>query len=133
MECREAQEHIPAHVDRPGGPVARALDSHLRSCERCQGELSRYRELHGALASLATRTIEPPAWLMPVTIERVRSRAALRARIPDPRHVRDRLTDPRIAAAGGAALVLAGLATAFAVRGRRRRRRLVTLRTAALA
>ena len=129
MECREAAQHIPAYIDQTGGPAARALDAHLRTCEQCRA----YRDLQGALAALATQTIEPPAWLLPATIEAVRSRAGLRARIPAAREMRERLADPRLAAAGGAAILLAGLATgAVLIRGRRRRRRLVgTLRAAA--
>lgn len=133
MECREAAQHIPAYIDQTGGPAATALDAHLRTCDRCRGEVDAYRDLQGALAALATQTIEPPAWLLPATIEAVRSRAGLRAHIPAAREVRERLADPRLAAAGGAAILLAGLATgAVLIRGRRRRRRLVgTLRTAA--
>jgi predicted anti-sigma-YlaC factor YlaD len=124
VECREAAQHIPAYIDQTGGPAARALDVHLRTCEQCRGELDAYRDLQDALASLATQTIDPPTWLLPATIEAVRSRAGLRARIPAAREVRERLTDPRLAAAGGAAILLAGLATgAVLIRGRRRRRR----------
>jgi predicted anti-sigma-YlaC factor YlaD len=134
VECREAAQHIPAYIDQAGGPAARALDAHLRTCEQCRRELEAYRELQGALAALATQTIEPPAWLLPATIESVRSRAGLRRRIPAARDVRQRLADPRLAAAGGAAILLAGVATgAVLIRGRRRRRRLVgTLRAAAV-
>jgi predicted anti-sigma-YlaC factor YlaD len=132
VECREAAQHIPSYIDQSGGPSARALDVHLRTCDHCRGQLDAYRDLQGALATLATQTIEPPAWLLPATIDAVRSRAGLRRRLPAARQVRDRLTDPRVAAAGGAALLLAGLATgAVLIRGRRRRRRLIgALRTA---
>jgi len=131
VECREAAQHIPAYIDQTGGPAATALDAHLRTCDRCRGEVDAYRDLQGALATLAAQTIEPPAWLLPATIEAVRSRAGLRARIPAAREVRERLTDPRLAAAGGAAILLAGLATgAVLIRGRRRRRLLGTLRAA---
>jgi predicted anti-sigma-YlaC factor YlaD len=134
VECREASQHIPAYADQPAGPAARALEAHLRTCEHCRGELDSYRELHGALASLATQTIEPPAWLLPATIDAIRARATLRRRIPATAGaVRERLADPRIAA-GGAAILVAGLATgAVLIRGRRRRRRrllLTTLRAA---
>jgi predicted anti-sigma-YlaC factor YlaD len=133
VECREAAQHIPAYVDQSGGPAARALDAHLRTCEHCRSELDAYRDLQGALAALATQTIEPPAWLLPATIESVRARASLRRRLPV-REVGKRLADPRLAAAGGAAILLAGLATgAVLIRGRRRRRRLVgSLRAAAV-
>ena len=132
MECREAAQHIPAYIDQSGGPAARALDAHLRTCERCRGELDAYRDLQGALAALATQTIEPPAWLLPATIDAVRSRVRLRRHVAAAREVRERLADPRVAAAGGAAILLAGLATgAVLIRGRRRRRLVSGLRTAA--
>ena len=133
MECREAAQHIPSYVDQPGGPAARALDAHLRTCDHCRGELDAYRDLQAALAALATQTIEPPAWLMPATIDAVRSRVRLRRHVAAAREVRDRLADPRVAAAGGAAILLAGLATgAVLIRGRRRRRLVSGLRAAAV-
>jgi len=97
--------------------------AHLRTCERCRAELEGYRHLREALAGLATTTIEPPAWLLPATLETVRSRALVRLRIPAAAgEVRERLSDPRVAA-GAAAVVLAGLAAgAVVARGRRRRR-----------
>jgi predicted anti-sigma-YlaC factor YlaD len=126
MECREASQHIPAYMDSSGGPAARALDAHLHVCDRCRAELDAYRDLQGALAALATQTIEPPGWLLPATIDAVASRKRLRRHVPAARQVRERLANPRVAAAGGAAILLAGLATgAVLVRGRRRRRRLV--------
>lgn len=91
-------------------------------------------QLQEALASLASKTFEPPAWLLPATIEAVGARLGaplvgagrlqqLRHRIPAAAgEVRARLGDPRIAA-GAAAVVLAGVAAgAVFARGRRRRR-----------
>lgn len=129
MECREAVELFPAHADRvpaatgrttalPEGPSARALAAHLSGCASCRAELAQYRELSAALAALAARTIDPPAWLLPSLLDTVAAHAARRHRIPVAA-----LTRPRVAAAGGAALVLAGLAAgAVVVRGRHRRR-----------
>lgn len=123
MECRDAAEHIPAYVDQPGGPAARALGAHLRTCDHCRAELDTYRQMQEALGLLAAHTIEPPAWLLPATIDAVRSRSLVRLRIPAAAGAaRERLADPKVAVAGAgaAALVLAG---ALLVRGRRRRRR----------
>ena len=64
MECREAAQHIPSYIDQPGGPAARALDAHLRTCDHCRGELDAYRDLQGALAALATQTILGAARLL---------------------------------------------------------------------
>jgi len=139
VECREAAEHFPAFVGQPGlfsgGPASRAVEAHLQGCARCRGELGQYHELNQALATLATRTIEPPAWLLPSLIDSVHGHALRRLRVPSAlREAPERLADPRLAAAGGA-LLLAGLAAgAVLVRGRRRRRRSLTtqLRAAAL-
>jgi anti-sigma factor RsiW len=132
VECREAAQHIPSYIDHSGGPAASALDAHLRTCDRCRGELDAYRDLQGALAALATQTIEPPTWLLPATIDAVRSRMRIRRHVAAAREVRERLADPRVAAAGGAAILLAGLATgAVLIRGRRRRRLVSGLRAAA--
>jgi anti-sigma factor RsiW len=133
VECREAAQHIPSYIDQSGGPAARALDAHLRTCDHCRRELDAYRDLQGALAALATQTIEPPAWLLPATIDAVRSRVRLRRHVAAAREMRERLADPRVAAAGGAAILLAGLATgAVLIRGRRRRRLVSGLRAAAV-
>lgn len=143
MECREATEQLAAYVDYPMGarsavagppsiPSARALESHLLTCANCRHELIRYQELKEGLAALATRTVQPPAWLTAVLMDTVRRRSAHRVRLghlPIPQE----LTAPRVAAAGGA-LLLAGLAAGALVvgRGRRRRRILVSaLRPAA--
>lgn len=128
MECREAAEHLAACVDEPSGlptgPAARAIDAHLRSCASCRADLENYRRLGAALSGLATHTVEPPAWLLDSVLERVNAR----------RRAQDALTAPRVAAAGGAALLLAGLATgAVLLRGRRRRRGLTTRLRAATA
>ena len=92
-------------------------------------------QLQEALATLASTTFEPPAWLLPATIEAVGARLGARGRLEQLRHripaaageVRERLTDPRIAA-GAAAVALAGVAAAAVFARGRRRRRLVRAR-----
>jgi anti-sigma factor RsiW len=122
VKCREAVEQFPAFVDSagmPAGSQARALGAHLSSCAACRAELAQYRELKAALATLATRTIDPPAWLLPSLLDAVAHRSARRHPIPAATAA---LTRPRVAAAGGAAILLAGMAAgAVVLRGRRRR------------
>lgn len=122
MKCREAVEQFPAFVDStgmPAGAQARALDAHLSSCAACRAELDQYRELSAALAALASRTVDPPAWLLANLLDAVAHHSARRHPIPAATAA---LTRPRVAAAGGAAILLAGLATgAVVLRGRHRR------------
>lgn len=123
MECREAAEHLPAYLDAAAGPAASALEAHLATCAACRADLERFRELSGALAALATRTVDPPAWLQPAIASSLRAHSAHRLAVLDRAPLA--LTDRRLAAAGGA-LVLAGVAgvAVFARRTRRRRTRL---------
>ncbi len=130
MECAEASGHLPGYLDGAGGPAALDVAAHLRTCDRCRAELDGYRQMREALASLATTTIEPPAWLLGATIDAVAARLGARGRLEQLRHGipaaagggRQRLADPRIAA-GAAAVVVAGVAAgAVFARGRRRRR-----------
>jgi predicted anti-sigma-YlaC factor YlaD len=127
VECREAAAYFPGYVEHPGGPHAgvasQAVEAHLRSCARCRAELDEYRQLEGVLASLATHTVEPPAWLTAALMETVRTHAARRLRLPAVAIHAPALNDPRVAAAGGAILVAGLAAGALLLRGRRRRRR----------
>lgn len=122
MNCRDAVDQFPGLADAagiPAGSQARALSAHLSSCVACRAELAQYRELNAALATLAARTIDPPAWLLPSLLDGVARRNARRHPIPAATAA---LTRPRVAAAGGAAILLAGLATgAVVLLGRHRR------------
>lgn len=61
MNCTEAREMFPAYVREPEPSLA--LRRHLATCAGCRAELDRYRELVGALASLRSVSLEPPAGL----------------------------------------------------------------------
>lgn len=126
MECREAAEHLPAYLEAATGPAAPAVEAHLAACATCRADLQRYRALSGALAGLATRTIDPPAWLGPAILANIRAHATRRRAVLDRAPLG--LSDRRVAAAGGA-LVLAGVA-AGAMLARRNRRRRTRLRAA---
>jgi predicted anti-sigma-YlaC factor YlaD len=120
MECREVREFLPAYDDLGGALQLAAIDSHLAGCAGCRVVLEQYRALAGGLAALAQRPVESPPWLLGTLTdavgEQVARQAAMRAR-------RERLTDPRVLAAGGAVLTAAGLVGAMVARQRRQRRR----------
>ncbi|HEU5001201.1 MAG TPA: zf-HC2 domain-containing protein [Actinomycetota bacterium] len=128
MECREAAEHLPAYLDAAAGPAATALEAHLGTCSACRADLDRYRALSGALAGLASRTVEPPAWLQPAIISSLRAHSAHRLAVLDRTPLA--LTDRRLAAAGGALVLGVASAAGVAVLARRNRRRRTRLRAA---
>lgn len=118
MECREVREYLPAYTEQAGGPRAATVDDHLTACGGCRAELEQYRELGSEMRALAGKPGEPPAWLLGTVTEAVAERAARRAAL---RARRERLAHPRVVVAGGA-IVLAGVAGAMLLSGRRRRR-----------
>jgi hypothetical protein len=126
MECGEVREHLSAFDDKTA-PI-NEISIHLDSCASCRAEQERYRQLQKAMAALETTLIEPPAWLLGAlterTLERMRRTAAIKA-------TGRQIGEHRVAA-GGAAILLAGLAGAVVV-GRSRRRRTRRLRLAGLA
>ena len=120
MECREVREFLPAYDELGGSLQLAAIDRHLAGCTACRATLEQYRELSSNLAQLRDLHAESPRWLLgtltDAVAERVQQQAAMRAR-------RERLTDPRMIAAGGAMLTAAGLMGALVARQRRHRRR----------
>lgn len=125
MECDEVREHLSAFEESI--PPMKEVAAHLAGCSACQEERERYRELRAAMAALEAMPVEPPAWLLGSlterTMERMRRVAAIKA-------TGRQIGEHRVAA-GGAAILLAGLAGAVVFgRSRRRSRR---LRLAALA
>jgi predicted anti-sigma-YlaC factor YlaD len=120
MECREVREFLPAYDELGGSLQLAAIDRHLAGCTGCRNTLDQYRALSDDLAQLRYLTAEPPRWLLGTLTdavgEAVRHRSVTRAR-------RDKLTDPRMLAAGGAMLTAAGLVGAFVARQHRHRRR----------
>jgi anti-sigma-K factor RskA len=102
------EELIPAYaLDALGEDERRALEHHLRECERCRSELRAYREAASSLA-YATPLLDPPPGLR----ERVlgEARADLAPRAPAGRN---RLRRPRLVFA--APIVAAAAAAAIAV------------------
>ncbi len=119
MECSEVRAHLSAFDEKT--PPMKEIAMHLQSCEACRAEQERYRELQAALAALEAMPVEPPAWLVGSiterTMERMRRVTAIKA-------TGRQIGEHRVAA-GGAAILLAGLAGAVMVgRSRRRARRL---------
>jgi predicted anti-sigma-YlaC factor YlaD len=125
MECREVREFLPAYDDLGGALQLGAIDAHLAGCAGCRTTLRQYRALSGDLAQLKDLHAEAPPWLLGTLTdavgERVQRQTVMRAR-------RERLTDPRMIAAGGAVLTAAGLVGALVARQRRHRRRRTAIR-----
>jgi predicted anti-sigma-YlaC factor YlaD len=125
MECREVREFLPAYDELDGSVKLVAIDRHLAGCSACAATLLQYRALSDDLAQLADLNADPPAWLLgtltDAVAERVHQEAVLRAR-------RERMTDPVVLAAGGAAMLTAGLVGALVARSRRQRRRRTQVR-----
>lgn len=119
MKCREVREFLPAYDELGGSLQLETIDRHLAGCTGCRTTLQQYRHLVGDLAKLKDLYAEPPRWLLgtltDAVVERIQQQAAMRAR-------RERLTDPRMLAAGGAMLTAAGLVGALVARQHRQRR-----------
>lgn len=117
MECSEVREHLSAFDEKT--PPMSQISVHLESCEGCREEQRRFQELGAAMRALEATPTEPPAWLLAslteTTLERMRRMAAIKA-------TGKQIGEHRLAA-GGAAILLAGVAGAVLV-GRRRSRRL---------
>ena len=118
MECREVRGYLPAYVEQAGGPRSGLVDSHLQSCSGCRAELEQFRELSTGLSQLVEHPVEPPAWLLGTLTETISERAGRLAAI---RQRTEKITDPKVVAGG--AILVAGVAGALLMRGRRRRRR----------
>lgn len=118
MGCREVREYLPAYVELSGGPRSELVDHHLRTCASCRAELEQFRELSSDLSGLADHVVEPPSWLLGTLTETVAEKASKVAAF---RAKTEKVTDPKVIAGG--AILVAGVAGALMVRGRRRRRR----------
>lgn len=118
MECSEVREHLSAFDEKT--PPMNEISAHLETCEGCREEQRHFQELVAAMGELEAAPLEPPAWLLAslteTTLERMRRIAAVKA-------TGRRIGEHRVAA-GGAAIVLAGVAGALFVGRRRRSRRL---------
>jgi len=98
-----------------GAGSVEALDlparTHVESCLRCQAEVAQYRKLLKALRDLRTEVLEPAPGLVAdilVSLEKVGERHALRSALKGRKVAyAGGIAVAGVAAAGGAALVLA--------------------------
>lgn len=128
MKCEQIAPYLPGYA---GGDLRldthRIVADHLAACSSCRAESARHERVVTGLASLATKEIEPPAYLIDAVLEGTRHHRLRRVMpilpVPSPDALRA-LADHRdlIASAAGTALVAAGAAYALwrAVRGARR-------------
>jgi hypothetical protein len=107
-------EQLAERLSESGGAVD-ALDlparTHVESCLRCQAEVAQYRKLLKALRDLRTEVLEPAPGLVTdilTSLERVGERQALRSALRGRKVAyAGGIAVAGVAAAGGAALVLA--------------------------
>ena len=117
MGCRQIREYLPAYLDTSVGQRHISVDAHLQTCAGCRAELEGYREMGREMSGLASKIIEPPAWLVGTITETVSEKAYRSQAL---RRQTSRMTNPKVITTG--AIVVAGLTGAFVVRNRRRRR-----------
>ena len=110
MRCEQLAEHLAANAGDSvlADPEARA---HVEGCLRCQAEVARYRKLLKALRTLRTEMLTPAPGLVSdifVSIEQAGERHAVRSLLQGRRVAyASGIAVASVAAAGGAALVLA--------------------------
>lgn len=110
MRCEQLAEQLSA-----SGGQTDVLDlptrAHVESCLRCQAEVAQYRRLLKALRDLRTEVLEPAPGLVTdvlVSLERAGERHALRSALKGRKVAyAGGIAVAGVAAAGGAALVLA--------------------------
>jgi anti-sigma factor RsiW len=135
MNCQQIQPYLPGFAGGDLRPdTANVVAAHVRDCASCSAEVARHDRVRAGLATLATREVAPPPFLLEAVLEGVhehRSRRVLPlipippsdlARIPAELGRIVSENRDAIASATGTALVAAGAAYALwrAVRGSRR-------------
>ena len=110
MRCEEMASLLAATAGDPTMLDPRAR-THLEGCLRCQAEVAQYRRLLKALRNLRTEVLTPAPGLVTdilVSIEKAGERQALRSALRGRRVAyAGGIAVAGVAAAGGAALVLA--------------------------
>ena len=115
MKCIEIREMLPAYGD--GGGATLSVRRHLARCADCRTALAQYDTLADNLRSLSTATVDVPADLM-------RTLVAIPQNGNPIDHAITHVVRNRRAYLGGAAVAVAGAATAAL--WQRRRHRLAT-------
>jgi len=116
--CDEVQTFLSAYEHQVDFADRSSLEQHVGSCPNCQSELEKFEEIRNALGALKEEAIDPPMWLMESIVQRVTERAA---HIAAMNRVKQEISSPKVVS--GSALLVAGLAGALILRGRRRKRR----------
>jgi anti-sigma factor RsiW len=128
MNCDQIRPYLPGFT---GGDLradtAQVVTEHIADCKACSADAARLARVHTGLAQIATKEIEPPAYLFDAILEKTVERGhrrVLAPMLPIPVDEMARLvSDHRetIASAAGVAVVAAGAAYALwrAVRGSR--------------
>jgi hypothetical protein len=110
VQCDQLTELLAATAGDTASLDVRSR-AHLDGCLRCQAELAQYRKLLKALRTLRTEVLSPPSGLVSdilVSIEQAGERHAVRSAVRGRKAAYvGGLAVASVAAAGGAALVLA--------------------------
>lgn len=117
-DCGEVQEFLSAYDEQAGSADFTRVERHLATCGSCQADKARFEELKLTLGDLSHETIDPPGWLVASITQQVAEKAR---RIAAINRVKTQVTNPKMLSGG--ALLAAGVAGLFIVRGRKRRRR----------
>jgi hypothetical protein len=128
MRCDQITPYLPGYAGGDLRPdTARIVAKHVEGCQTCTADLGRLERVQTALATIAEREIEAPAYLVDAILEQTAEhprRRVLAPMLPLPlEEVARVVSDHReaIASAAGTALVAAGAAYALwrVVRGSR--------------
>jgi len=79
MDCREAKQILPQHIEDNSPPGQKALiEEHLQSCKQCRLYAAELRKTLETLQGL--EEVEPPAWLTNRVMQKIREEAPSRKR-----------------------------------------------------
>lgn len=127
MNCEQIRPYLPGFV---GGDLradtSEVVSRHVETCKACRADATTLARVGVGLSQLATKEIEPPAYLFDAIMEQTTERASRRVLAPvlpiSMDEVARLVSDHRdaITSAAGVAVVAAGAAYALwrAVRGR---------------
>lgn len=72
MRCEQITSYLPGFAGGDLRPDTMAtVASHVDGCARCAAEVARHERVLAGLATIATREVEPPAYLLDAIIESV--------------------------------------------------------------
>ena len=119
MKCEQIIPYLPGYAGGDLRPdTARIVADHIAGCRACSTEVDTHRRVVGSLATLSSRDVEPPPYMLDAILEGVSDHRLSRMIPLLPLPVTDVarvIADNKeaIASAAGTALVAAGAAYAL--------------------